>query len=295
MATINFPASPSIGQRYPATGDIGGVYYKWDGASWIANTFGPFSNEGDLLSFDGTDLSVVSPGLNGQILSVNTGVSGLLEWTNPPAGFTSPLNTAGDLMYNQNGTAGEASVLAAGADGQILSVDFATTGLLKWINPPQSSPLTTKGDIYAFDTADGRFPVSPTNDYALLSDSTQPFGLKWGPVPTSYQQFNIIGGNPVLYRPVSGDLLKWVVIPASSSNTTTIEVRTGGGQELNSVPIGWQCVLDNQSPNDIQIVTTEPSDVLIAEFAYIPANFGTAHIVKQSATEWRVSGDLIDV
>lgn len=40
------------------------------------------------------------------------------------------------------------------------------------------SPLTTKGDLYTYDTADARLPVG-TNGYALTPDSAQSLGIKW--------------------------------------------------------------------------------------------------------------------
>jgi len=45
-----------------------------------------------------------------------------------------------------------------------------------------SSPLTTKGDIYAFSTVDARFPVG-TNGHTIIADSTQPLGIKWAAIP----------------------------------------------------------------------------------------------------------------
>jgi len=41
-----------------------------------------------------------------------------------------------------------------------------------------SSPLTTKGDLFGFDTVDDRIPIG-TNDQVLTADSAQGLGLKW--------------------------------------------------------------------------------------------------------------------
>lgn len=52
-----------------------------------------------------------------------------------------------------------------------------------------ASPLTTKGDIYTYDTANARLPVG-TNGQFLSADSTQTTGLKW-----ITQTANIDGGS----------------------------------------------------------------------------------------------------
>jgi len=46
---------------------------------------------------------------------------------------------------------------------------------------PGSSPLTTKGDLYTFDTTNARLPVG-TNGQVLLADSTAVTGLRWSTI-----------------------------------------------------------------------------------------------------------------
>jgi hypothetical protein len=47
-----------------------------------------------------------------------------------------------------------------------------------WVSVGGASPLTTKGDLYTYSTADARLAVG-TNGQVLTVDSTQATGLKW--------------------------------------------------------------------------------------------------------------------
>jgi hypothetical protein len=48
----------------------------------------------------------------------------------------------------------------------------------EWATTADQTPLTTKGDLFGFDTADARIPIG-TNGHVLTADSTQSLGLKW--------------------------------------------------------------------------------------------------------------------
>lgn len=55
-------------------------------------------------------------------------------------------------------------------DGGIETIDLVAGG---------GSPLTTKGDLFTYSTTDARLPIG-TDGQALLADSAEATGLKWG-------------------------------------------------------------------------------------------------------------------
>ena len=56
-----------------------------------------------------------------------------------------------------------------------------------WVSAGASSPLTTKGDLWGYSTVDARVPVG-TDGQALLADSTQTTGLRWGSSSVALQE-----------------------------------------------------------------------------------------------------------
>jgi len=72
--------------------------------------------------------------------------------------------------YGVNTFTGTATyALAVDAAGKVIEVALGGGG----------SPLTTKGDIFTYDTGDQRLAVSGNNGWVLSEDSTEPTGLKW--------------------------------------------------------------------------------------------------------------------
>lgn len=78
-------------------------------------------------------------------------------------------NTDGDLL--RRGTS-EWAALAAGTAGQYLGADGT------YSQPPIRSPLTTKGDLYGYDTDNARIPVG-TDGQVLSAASSEALGVKW--------------------------------------------------------------------------------------------------------------------
>ena len=67
-----------------------------------------------------------------------------------------------------------------------------------WVNGTAvggtTSPLTTKGDVYTFDTAEARLPVG-ANGQVLVADSASAVGIKWANQTTTTSTAAFDGGN----------------------------------------------------------------------------------------------------
>jgi len=100
------------------------------------------------------------------------------------ASFSSSVPTI--LFQTPNVSNGSATV------GQVLtlkSMSGTDKGRVEFEDATPASPLTTKGDIYTYDTADARLPVG-LDTQVLIADSSTTTGLKWGsntaPTPLGY-------------------------------------------------------------------------------------------------------------
>ena len=95
--------------------------------------------------------------------------------TNLPADF----NTFGQAVDTSM------SELLGGTTGQVLSKTSGTNMDFTWITPTDQTPLTTKGDLFAFSTVDARLPAG-ANETRLVADSAQTLGLKYVADTTNY-------------------------------------------------------------------------------------------------------------
>jgi trimeric autotransporter adhesin len=86
-----------------------------------------------------------------------------------------PGTTAGDIDYYTSTTA--KARIGIGSAGQVLRVNSGGNAP-EWATTADQTPLTTKGDLFGFDTADARIPIG-TDGHILTADSTESLGLKW--------------------------------------------------------------------------------------------------------------------
>lgn len=85
-----------------------------------------------------------------------------------------PTTTKGDIIaFN-----GSDNVrLPAGNNGEVLQADSSESTGLKWATSA-SGTLSTKGDLFTYDTANARLPVG-TNGQVLTANSSESTGLEW--------------------------------------------------------------------------------------------------------------------
>lgn len=119
--------------------------------------------------------------------------------------------------------AGAPTNLAVGADALVLTADSSEASGVKWAaGGGGSSPLTTKGDIYGYDTANARLPIG-ADTYVLTADSSEALGVKWE-APSALNN----GWNGSILESADNDV-------SSDGATITFSTEKSGGGNLTVV------------------------------------------------------------
>jgi hypothetical protein len=109
--------------------------------------------------------------------------------------------------------------LKGGTTGQVLTKASNTDLDFSFTTPTDQIPLTTKGDLLTFDTADARLGVG-TNGHVLTADSAETTGLKWA-------------------APASGGGMTSIASGSLSTGTVTLSSISGSYKDLQLVLRDW--------------------------------------------------------
>ena len=215
--------------------------------------------------------------------------AGTVIQMNSASATTITVNTslfaAGDSVQIQNIgagvctiTAGTATVNSAGTlgvtqyDGGFLYFSSASSAI--WFDYTQAGttlPLTTKGDLFGYDTGNARVPIG-ANDTVLTADSTQALGLKWAS-PSS-------GGMTLISTTtLSGASVALTSIPSSyvhlqlivrdflpATDGATLRMRINNNTTVNRTrSFGWENGTGTQTFNDDFWQITENADNATSE------------------------------
>lgn len=169
---------------------------------------------------DLTDAIASYVGLGGKLIGIKSDTTGL-EAVDAPS-LSLPLTTQGDILIQG---ASSPARLGIGIAGQILTVNAGATAP-EW-KTVGASPLTTKGDLFVYGSADARLPVG-TNGQVLTADAAQTLGVKWAAASggTAYEY-------PIDEPPGSANAMddefggssvdaKWTILNQTTGQTYTV-------------------------------------------------------------------------
>lgn len=152
-----------------------------------------------------------------------------------------------------------------------------------WATPGGTSPLTTKGDVFTFDTGNARLPIG-ANDTVFVADSAAATGNKWatlvnanisGSAAIAYSKLNlassivnadIAAGAAIVYSKLS---LAASIVAADLANAVAdifaqVNWGSAGAESGNAIEV--PATLQDIQGNTLAVATTE-IEVMVSDSA----------------------------
>ena len=155
MAAINFPASPSPGDKHPTTGSINGKVWAWDGTSWNI-----VSTNGSVTIIDDTArsfaLTVTYTNVAGNYNVVGTDRNGEVNGLNP----TITVNEEDTLIFNVNASGhpfylvwqhgGSSNQVGGGNGTNTASNQGTVNGTVTWVTDVGDGDALPTGELFYY-------------------------------------------------------------------------------------------------------------------------------------------------
>ncbi len=122
---------------------------------------------------------------------------------------------------------------------KVVRVNAGETGL-EFSTSAGSSPLTTKGDLYGFDSGDARIPVG-ADGLVLTADSSEALGVKWG---ASAGSGTVTDVSVVTANGFAGTVATSTTTPAITLTTDVTGLLKGNGTAMSAAVAGTDYVAD---------------------------------------------------